>query len=280
MPPQSTYKSSCSRPRKRPENTVIFHSDSSGKERDSETGYHYFGARYYNSDLSIWLSVDPMSDKYPSLSPYNYCAWNPMKLVDPNGKEIDDYYNLKGELIKHTEEGSNKFLVLTKGKNVDDDLTLALPSPSTVKKMEGILNGRSKLEKGIAVEENGNSSSVVTGTKDHISKEQWAPAIKEIVSRGGSINFLAHLHPLDLDEMIVGSPDPSDMDRCEGNFYNSKIGVILYFEQNYDSNRSGMSINEKDYTPKISFYNSTSTESIYSMSFRSFKNIVSKAYKQ
>ena len=66
----------------------LAHCSFSGKEKDSETGYHYFGARYYNSDLSLWLSVDPMADKYPSLSPYNYCAWNPMKLVDPNGKEV------------------------------------------------------------------------------------------------------------------------------------------------------------------------------------------------
>ncbi len=61
----------------------------SAKERDTETGLSYFGARYYSSDLSIWLSVDPMSDKYPSLSPYVYCADNPVKLVDPNGEEID-----------------------------------------------------------------------------------------------------------------------------------------------------------------------------------------------
>ena len=60
----------------------------SAKERDTETGLTYFGARYYSSDLSIWLSVDPMSDKYPSLSPYVYCADNPVKLVDPNGEDV------------------------------------------------------------------------------------------------------------------------------------------------------------------------------------------------
>ncbi|MDP2189390.1 MAG: RHS repeat-associated core domain-containing protein, partial [Sphingobacteriaceae bacterium] len=57
----------------------------SGKERDIETGLSYFGARYYDAGLSIWLSVDPMSDERPSLSPYNYCQWNPIKRIDPNG---------------------------------------------------------------------------------------------------------------------------------------------------------------------------------------------------
>jgi RHS repeat-associated protein len=95
MPPQSTYKKANLRLSKRPENTAIFHSDSSGKEKDSETGYYYFGARYYNSDLSLWLSVDPMSDKYPSLSPYNYCAWNPIKIVDPDGNDWYEYTEVK-----------------------------------------------------------------------------------------------------------------------------------------------------------------------------------------
>jgi RHS repeat-associated protein len=60
----------------------------SAKEKDVETGYGYFGARYYDSGLSIWLSVDPMSDKYPSMSPYNYCANNPVILVDPDGRKV------------------------------------------------------------------------------------------------------------------------------------------------------------------------------------------------
>ena len=41
--------------------------------------------RNYHPTLSIWLSVDPMSDKYPELSPYTYCGNNPVKLVDPMG---------------------------------------------------------------------------------------------------------------------------------------------------------------------------------------------------
>jgi RHS repeat-associated protein len=60
----------------------------SAKERDLETGYSYFGARYYDADISVWLSVDPMADKYPSMSAYMYCAGNPVILVDPDGREI------------------------------------------------------------------------------------------------------------------------------------------------------------------------------------------------
>ena len=64
------------------------------KELDNETSYTYFGARYYDADLSIWLSVDPMSDKYPSLSPYCYTADNPVVLVDPNGM---DWYEVENK---------------------------------------------------------------------------------------------------------------------------------------------------------------------------------------
>lgn len=36
--------------------------------------------------MTSWLSVDPMMDKYPNISPYAYCAWSPVKLVDPDGQ--------------------------------------------------------------------------------------------------------------------------------------------------------------------------------------------------
>jgi RHS repeat-associated protein len=75
----------------------------SAKEKDPETGLSYFGSRYYSSDLSVWLSVDPMSDKYPSFSPYVYCADNPVKLVDPNGEEI--YVEIDGVKYEYNGHG-------------------------------------------------------------------------------------------------------------------------------------------------------------------------------
>jgi RHS repeat-associated protein len=68
----------------------------SGKEKDEESGYSYFGARYYNSDLSIWLSVDPLASAAPHQSPYAYCSNHPINRIDPNGMWDGDYYNTDG----------------------------------------------------------------------------------------------------------------------------------------------------------------------------------------
>jgi len=66
-----------------------------------------FGARYYMSDLSVWLSVDPLSDMYPSTSSYMYVRGNPIMLVDPNGMN-DDYY-------EHTNEDGSSTVIYVEG---------------------------------------------------------------------------------------------------------------------------------------------------------------------
>jgi hypothetical protein len=45
-------------------------------------------------DMRKWLSVDPLADKYPEISPYAYCAWNPINRIDPDGRA--DYYDADG----------------------------------------------------------------------------------------------------------------------------------------------------------------------------------------
>ena len=96
----------------------------SAKEKDAETGLSYFGSRYYSSDLSLWLSVDPMSEKYPSLSPYVYCADNPIKLVDPNGEEIEVTANDDGSytVVGGTLNKDRNIYIVKDGKRTGDVL--------------------------------------------------------------------------------------------------------------------------------------------------------------
>jgi len=81
----------------------------SGKEKDSETGYSYFGARYYDSELSVWLSVDPLDFKYPSQSPYSYVGNRPVNTIDPWGmdevKDPNGKSNNAGDGYKATNDG-------------------------------------------------------------------------------------------------------------------------------------------------------------------------------
>ena len=65
------------------------------KEFDEETGLYYYGARYYDPRVSLWISTDPYEDKYPFVNSYCYVLNNPIKLIDPNGKDVYIWYKDK-----------------------------------------------------------------------------------------------------------------------------------------------------------------------------------------
>jgi len=66
-----------------------------GMEKISEytdNNSHYdFGARIYDARIGRWLSTDPLSKKYPSLSPYHSLGNNPILVIDMDGKENTIY---------------------------------------------------------------------------------------------------------------------------------------------------------------------------------------------
>ena len=50
-----------------------------GKQFDEETGLYYYGARYYEPRLSLWMSCDPLQERKAGFTTYAYCENNPVK---------------------------------------------------------------------------------------------------------------------------------------------------------------------------------------------------------
>ncbi len=60
-----------------------------GKELNNEFFENYdYGARFYDPVIPHFTSVDPHADKYYNFSPYAYCLDNPLRYIDPNGKDV------------------------------------------------------------------------------------------------------------------------------------------------------------------------------------------------
>ena len=61
-----------------------------GKEEQAFVGLPYidYGARQLLASFHIWLTQDPLAEKYYAVSPYAFCAGNPIRYMDPNGEKL------------------------------------------------------------------------------------------------------------------------------------------------------------------------------------------------
>jgi RHS repeat-associated protein len=109
-----------------------------GKELDEETGLYYYGARYMDPRTSVWLSVDPLAEKYPTVSSYVYCVDNPIKFIDPDGKEV---------LCGYKYVSDNLFLLkgATRMKAVEDPKVIHIYAHGNSGAFEFFSNGKSVL---------------------------------------------------------------------------------------------------------------------------------------
>ena len=141
-----------------------------GQKADNEVlgdmALHAFEYRMHDTRIGRFWSVDPMASKYPSLSPYVYCANNPVKLVDPNGEEIYEF------------DESGKFLRVSGEKGSADQIAIRKSDGSVVLSKE-YKNGTFRLgQKDFVSQESGKTVEVqllnITGDENAIDCFKFA----------------------------------------------------------------------------------------------------------
>ncbi|VVV02552.1 RHS repeat-associated core domain-containing protein [Mesonia oceanica] len=116
-----------------------------------------YAASYYDPKWSIWLSVDPMAEKYPGWSPYNYTLQNPIKYIDPTGMVVEGA-EWKPKLC---DDGSTTYIK----EDNDNESTLRKQYELTSKEAKSLY---SKMDSNGEI--SGNSVKEVTGNEDGILK--------------------------------------------------------------------------------------------------------------
>ena len=168
-----------------------------GKERDNESNLDYFGARYYESTSGRWLSVDPLRDKYPGWSGYNYVMDNPINLVDSTGTEpgggddpsifVTQYVQGEYNSLRNTGGNIISDFKYNKLPSILDKASLAtaLPLPG-LSIVASILSSELNTEKDIKDNKGITTKSLISGTTTAIGGSQ----IKLISVSASAIQFI------------------------------------------------------------------------------------------
>ncbi|MCF8358450.1 MAG: hypothetical protein K9H26_06800, partial [Prolixibacteraceae bacterium] len=172
-------------------------------ESNFELGWYSFGARNnYDPALIIWRSVDPRAEKYYSLSPFSYCANNPILLVDPEGDTIrvaeslldnEMAYRAYQTFINSEEGASFVKLFETSGKYGDIVVTFGADTEKTegasgdtrmyVDEEEAAFNGEMENNQNLSFEVNINPGTMTKEGNDGFVNGKYGTHTKKSAAR-------------------------------------------------------------------------------------------------
>jgi RHS repeat-associated protein len=151
-------------------------SRSTGKERDTESGLDYFGARYYASNMGRWMSPDPKAPNLKHLfnpqkwNKYNYVLNNPLSNVDPDGQEeiTITYRTFIAPASIHyagsTYAGDNRGFSTAANASSRSTITVRIETDPSIRPGNPIISQTSSAGQSRTLDANGNTVKAATAT--------------------------------------------------------------------------------------------------------------------
>ncbi|MBO7635217.1 MAG: hypothetical protein J6S89_01420 [Paludibacteraceae bacterium] len=155
----------------------------SAKETDRETGLSYFGARYYDPSVAVWMGTDPVF--HASSNAYAYCLGNPINLVDPNG--MDEYgVSRNGEVALINKTNDKKDLLIS-GVSIDKNGQVERNKDGSVKGLVYDKNGNLKnktieVSKGVFTKRSTSGKIYSIGHRYQFKNEEEAKNVFEFMA--------------------------------------------------------------------------------------------------